>query len=57
MSAGSPIHDHRNQIEYYQEAPETRELFEQELERKGIENRMEDDLYEPPEEEQAVWNK
>lgn len=46
-----------NQIEYYQEDPKIREMFEEELEEKGIENRMEEHLYEPPEEEQDVWSK
>lgn len=44
-----------NQLEYYQEDPEISERFERELTEKGIENRMDEELYEPPEDEQTVW--
>jgi hypothetical protein len=34
-----------NQIEYHEENPKVREIFEAELERKGLESRMPEDAY------------
>lgn len=45
-----------NQLEYYEEDPEVRETFQRELDAKGIDNRMDEALYEPPEDAQDVWN-
>lgn len=45
-----------NQIEYYQEDEEVRENFDTELEKKEIENRMDEELYRAPRDEKSVWN-
>lgn len=45
-----------NQIEYYEEDPEIRQTFEQELDRRGVKNQMNEDLYRPPEGEASPWD-
>ena len=45
-----------NQIEYHEEEPAVRERFERELEARGMESRMDESLYAPPEEERSVWD-
>jgi quercetin dioxygenase-like cupin family protein len=38
-----PLANH--QVEYYEEDPEIREMFQEELEKNGVENQMDDELY------------